>query len=334
MRRLLFLGWILLLLSSCSPRVTTKLTTTHTPLNNVQDVTVVNIDEKVSIYAIEIGTVKVKDNGLTIKCNYGLVIEIAKTQARIAGGDILKIVKHSKPNILGSSCHQIEAKIFKIDTLSLKSGLIANGPNSVILKNEGKIKKAFKPFRKGDVRLDLKLPHFNYLALNPNTTFRDSKIGFNGYGIGFEYSYADNKFLETSASLVATFELPFPAHIDRAYNKSLYSYYFSFTDNFIKRRFSAGYGLNYSSNYWNEWQRNIGTKGLPITSNTEYLNKTLGITLNSYYKVDKSLSLGLIYRPSLLKVNDNVGLSYEHLISLELNWRIKLLNYKNRKSHH
>ncbi len=60
--------------------------------------------------------------------------------------------------------------------------------------------KKVPPYKSGDLRLDLKLPHFNYLALHPNKAFRDAAFGFNGYGLGFEYSYKDNRFIKTGAS--------------------------------------------------------------------------------------------------------------------------------------
>ena len=69
-------------------------------------------------------------------------------------------------------------------------------------------------FDKNDLRLDIKLPHFNHLSLNPNKEFRDNEFGFNGYGLGCEYNYKDHKFLEASFSLVLAFEFPVPAPID------------------------------------------------------------------------------------------------------------------------
>lgn len=190
-------------------------------------------------------------------------------------------------------------------------------------------KKTLVPFRKNDVRLDLKLPHINYLSVNPNGEFKDDRIGFNGYGIGVEYSYKDKKIIETSLSFVLTFELPFPAPIDREYNKAISSYYLSLTDNFVLKRFTFGYGLNYSSNDWAEWYRDFNTIGLPTTDRKFYSNKTFGLTLNSYYRMGKSFNLGIIYRPTLLKVNEDVEFVLEHLISFELNWRIKLNKNKN-----
>ena len=92
-------------------------------------------------------------------------------------------------------------------------------------------------FQKGDFRLDLKLPWFNHLSLNPGKQFKESHFGFVGEGLGFEYNYDKRKYLETSFSFAATSEIPLPVHIDKEYNKSLWTFYVSLTDNFIKNRF-------------------------------------------------------------------------------------------------
>lgn len=197
--------------------------------------------------------------------------------------------------------------------------------------------KKAQPYKSGDFRLDIKLPHFNYLALNPNKKFKDAEFGFNGYGLGFEYNYKDKKFLEANTSFVMTFELPFPAPVHAEYNKILSSFYFNLTDNIVKNRFTFGYGINYSANTWKEWTRDfdnwngnfdsIGT----VTSSQTYINRNLGLTFNSYYRLGKTIHIGLIYQPSLLNLNNSPEFIYEHLISMEVNWRIKLFNTKNSK---
>jgi len=197
--------------------------------------------------------------------------------------------------------------------------------------------KSVKPFKSGDFRLDLKLPHFNYLTLNPNKEFKDAEFGFNGYGLGFEYNYNDNKFLEASASYVVTFELPFPAPVDAEYNKILSSTYLNLTDNIVKNRFTIGYGINYSANSWREWTREFDDFNGDFdsigrtTSSQTYINRNLGLTFNSYYRLGRTLHIGLIYQPSLLNLNDRPVFIYEHLISLEINWRIKLFNTKRKE---
>ncbi|UKM65391.1 hypothetical protein GSB9_01957 [Flavobacteriaceae bacterium GSB9] len=183
-------------------------------------------------------------------------------------------------------------------------------------------------FEKNDFRIDLKLPHINHLSLNPDKEFRDNKFGFNGYGIGFEYNYSEKRFVEANISFVLTFELPFPVPVDTEYNRALYSYCLSATDNFIKSHFSFGYGINYAVNHRNEIYEDLGANETPLPKNTYYTNRNLGLTLNTYYNIGKTLNFGIIYRPSLINLDDGFDPIYEHLISLELNWRIKLFNLK------
>ena len=173
-------------------------------------------------------------------------------------------------------------------------------------------------YDKNDFRLGLKLPHINHLSLNPDKEFRDDKFGFNGYGIGFEYNYRKERYIETSISLVLTFELPFPAPVDREYNRILYSYYVSLTDNFVKNRFTFGYGINYAVNHRNEFYRNLFLEDISNSDDTYYSNRDLGLTINAYYRIGKTLHLGIIYRPSLLHIDNGIEPIYEHLVSLEL----------------
>lgn len=191
--------------------------------------------------------------------------------------------------------------------------------------------KEINDYKKGDFRLDLKLPWLNHLSLNPERQFKESRFGFVGEGLGIEYNYTKNKYLETSASFAATSEIPFPVHIDKEYNKSLWTFYVTLTDNTIKKRFTIGYGINYSINTWAEWTRDFDTIGLPTNYSKTLTNKNWGITLNSFFRVGKSFNIGLFYQPSLLNLDNKLDFIYEHLISLEVNWRIKLFN-ANKKS--
>ena len=188
--------------------------------------------------------------------------------------------------------------------------------------------KKIKEFQKGDFRLDLKLPWVNHLSLNPGEQFKESRFGFVGEGLGFEYNYTNRKFLETSFSFAATSEIPLPVHVDRKYNKSLWTFYVSLTDNFIKNRFTVGYGINYADNRWIEWFRNFSTVDLPIERRTEFSNKTLGLNLNTYYRLGKTANVGITYRPSLFNVEKDFDILYEHLISIEFMWRFSLFSIK------
>lgn len=187
-------------------------------------------------------------------------------------------------------------------------------------------------FQKGDYRLDLKLPWVNHLSLNPERQFKESRFGFIGVGLGVEYSYSKHKYLETSYSFAATSNIPFPVHVDREYNKSLWTYYASLTDNFIKNRFTFGYGISYSDNRWSEWIRDFSTEGLSTASHTDYANKSLGLILNTYYRLGKTANIGIAYKPSLLNMDNDFDFLYEHLITTEFMWRFRLFT-KKRNNH-
>ncbi len=107
----------LALVTSCSPKVSTQLlennsVSTH---NAIQAVDIIDIDQSVPPDAKKLGSVRVFDAGLTLKCDWKTVLEKAKLEAINAGGNILKITKHTPPGIM-SSCHQINADIYYVDT--------------------------------------------------------------------------------------------------------------------------------------------------------------------------------------------------------------------------
>jgi hypothetical protein len=185
--------------------------------------------------------------------------------------------------------------------------------------------KRIKPFQKNDFRLDLKLPWINHLTLNPDNKFKENRFGFVGVGVGIEYNYAKNKYLETSFSAAATSDIPFPAPVLKNYNKNLTTFYACVTDNIIKNRFTVGYGINYADNRWAEVIRDFSNNGLSTTSQTEYSNKSIGLTLNTYYRLGKTANLGMTYRPSLFNIENNFRFLYEHLITVEFMWRFSLL---------
>jgi hypothetical protein len=106
---------ILISMVGCSPKVTTRLATNAAPLDYKQEVFVIGLTEEAPADAVELGTVKIGDNGFSTNCGWDVVIEQAKMEARKAGGNVLKITSHIPPNGMGSSCDRIRAKILKVE---------------------------------------------------------------------------------------------------------------------------------------------------------------------------------------------------------------------------
>lgn len=90
----------------------TNLSTTHNALDYQKEVQVIGVNDLAPGGEL-LGTVKVGDTGFTTKCSYEIVIGKAKEEARKVGGNLLKITKHQAPNF-GSSCHRIEAAVYKV----------------------------------------------------------------------------------------------------------------------------------------------------------------------------------------------------------------------------
>lgn len=131
MKRLLLLGLISISIVACSPKVSTNLTKTYPALDYQQEVIVIGISEEEPADATEIGIVKIGDSGFSSNCGWDVVIEKAKTEARKAGGNVIKITKHIPPSLMGSSCHRITAKILKVENANALTKLNEN-KNAII----------------------------------------------------------------------------------------------------------------------------------------------------------------------------------------------------------
>lgn len=122
MRKYFVLFFIEFVLLGCSPKITSNFTTSHTPLNKDMEVMILDIDAPMPENAEVLGQIKIGDTGFTTKNgNYAAVLNIAKDEARKAGGNVVKITEHKSPDMI-SSMHRIKAEILRVDDLSVLSG--------------------------------------------------------------------------------------------------------------------------------------------------------------------------------------------------------------------
>lgn len=113
-------------LSGCSPKITSSFTSHHTPLAKDAEVLVLDMAAPMPENAGVIGQIKIGDTGFTTKNgNYAAVLNIAKDEARKAGGNVVKITEHKSPDML-SSMHRIKAVILRVDDLSVLSDDISD----------------------------------------------------------------------------------------------------------------------------------------------------------------------------------------------------------------
>lgn len=109
---LILIGCTLILIS-CSHSISSSFSKHYPPLDYREEVVIIGLNDPKPANAEEIGTVKIGDSGFSTDCGWDAGIEKIINEARKNGGNAIKIIKHTPPN-LGSTCHRITALILKI----------------------------------------------------------------------------------------------------------------------------------------------------------------------------------------------------------------------------
>ena len=112
----LLISVAIVFLASCSAKLTSSMQQTYAPLDYKQDVRVFDLNEPAPANAEKLGTIKVGDSGFSTNCDYDVVLDKAKTEARRVGGNALKITKHKTPDFM-STCHRIIAEVLKVNNI-------------------------------------------------------------------------------------------------------------------------------------------------------------------------------------------------------------------------
>lgn len=107
------LVFALILFNACNPKVTRNIQSNLPPLDFKQDVVVIELNQQKPENAEVLGVLKIGDSGFTTNCDYALVLDMAKTEARKVGGNAIKIEEHKLPGF-SSTCHRIKASVLKI----------------------------------------------------------------------------------------------------------------------------------------------------------------------------------------------------------------------------
>ncbi len=124
---------ILILVSSCSPKISTHINKTYSPLDAQQNIVVIELENSEPDKSEELGLVKIGDTGFTTQCSYAIVLDKAKKEARKVGGNAIKIIEHKLPSATGSTCHRIMAKILKVEKIENYT------PKSAVAKKEKQV---------------------------------------------------------------------------------------------------------------------------------------------------------------------------------------------------
>ena len=179
---------------------------------------------------------------------------------------------------------------------------------------------------KGQLLLHLSLPYINTFQLTPVNENTKYNTGYNGISIGLDYFHSRNQYVNISASGVMDFFAPFlggAVDIDEGEYELMSSAYLSLSNNHKIKRFSLGYGLSYVENTWDF--RNYGRdKTISTREPVKKTNNALGFIFSSYFQATPHFYIGVIYRPTFLRLNIAPTFKYEHLISIDFAWKIRL----------
>ena len=118
MKRIIYLIFVGTVIFSCSPKVASKISSSYQPLTQSQEIAVIEMSQPHPENAAVLGTIKIGDSGFTTKNGtYEAVLNIAKEQARQAGGNVVKITEHKSPDMF-STIHRIKADILRVDNIN------------------------------------------------------------------------------------------------------------------------------------------------------------------------------------------------------------------------
>lgn len=196
-------------------------------------------------------------------------------------------------------------------------------PRRVYLDSSWQI-QTFPLTRKGDFNFQVSLPYINTFLMQPAGRSLASSTGFWGFGLGVDYYHQNQQYL--SLNLRAASDFPLPILVPIAYREGdvfTNSNYLSLSNHHRHKRFDWGYGLSWIENKWGQDFYGGTTDTLSTPQFNRERHQALGLNLSAYYFTGRSFHLGLIYRPSFVRLYINPVYKYEHLISLELAWKIR-----------
>ena len=199
-------------------------------------------------------------------------------------------------------------------------------PNRIYINSSDAISKYYRYSQsndnKGDLHLHLSLPHINSFRMTPKNENPKVNTGFWGLTIGFDCYYSNNKFINFGVSGVTDIFIPVPAAVDfSGEHESMSSIYVSLSNNYKIKRFTIGYGFSYAKNTWSLKYHDRFDPPPPTRDPVKKSHNAFGFIFPTYFQMGERFNIGVVYRPTIYRPN---AISYEHLISIDFAWKVKL----------
>jgi hypothetical protein len=179
--------------------------------------------------------------------------------------------------------------------------------------------------RKGQWFVQFSVPYINVFLQQPDQEKRQSNAGFWGLAAALEYHYSPQKSLRFSASVASDYFFPMPVPIERSGEyEQLFSTSVGVSQHHRIQRMSLGYGLLFAKNTWN---LGYSTRFEPDPPSRNPVRKSryfVGFNLPFEYQLSPRFWIGVKYQPMFLRVSQNIGFQYEHLISFGFGWNFRV----------
>jgi hypothetical protein len=175
----------------------------------------------------------------------------------------------------------------------------------------------------GDVLFHLAFPAVGVFKLKPDHEAWTRSVGF-GFGAGIDYYHTQNQYINVSGNVVLDYKLPKRKYTwtDAGEEKSS-TYQLNVSNNHKINRLSLGYGLAYATNIW-EFVENPFERPLSMRNAKRKKYDVLGMLFSSYYQTGQVVNIGASYRPTFLRFNAEKSFQYEHLITFDIVFKLKL----------
>ncbi|WP_462250321.1 hypothetical protein [Ferruginibacter sp.] len=175
--------------------------------------------------------------------------------------------------------------------------------------------KRFAPIKKGAINLSLSLP-FTTVFNMIDSSGKYNSAGIYGLEAGIDYFYSTNHFL--SVNIGAATDV-FAEHFGPGYYETGSTIYASVKNNNAVGSFDLGYGINVSKLTWSKITLDSATTFYKRKSNIN-----IGLSLSAQYRVANNCRLGVLYQPGLLNTSFKPAVSYQHYISFNCTWKLRI----------
>ncbi len=179
---------------------------------------------------------------------------------------------------------------------------------------------------KGDLYWSVSWPLILYNASYPGAG-RKTTAGGAALSTGFEYYYKNRRALGINAGIYTS-----PVHwaeyepVDYASfypEEKFSSFYIDLYHKHTVKRFSFAYGVNYTYNTWKNTALAFDLRP-PDIVHERVTNHSFGIMTSGYYQLHEYFKFGVVYRPTLLRVYPGTTAIYQHTISFDLAFTLRV----------